>query len=140
MITPLDIKPAIAHYLLRQWLPQAGGTTLSMLRPDRGLIKEPIRSEIFGAIRLQQHGRSLGTAHAAARGRPRRGAFFPRIHDNIRMLREAHDYIGMQEVAGHHVSSAGEWLLENFHVVLAQSKLIRDGLPPRYFRDLPFLG
>ena len=36
-----------------------------MLDPDRGAIERPIRSEIFGVARFEQHGRSLGEAHAA---------------------------------------------------------------------------
>jgi len=111
-----------------------------MLDPARGLIDTPIRADIFGSGRFQQHGRSLGEAHAVCVKSPRRTAFFPRIQDNIRVLREAHAYIGLQEVAGHHVSPAGEWLLDNFHVVLAQIKEIHDGLPLRYFHDLPVLA
>jgi cyclic beta-1,2-glucan synthetase len=111
-----------------------------MLKPDRGLIEGPIRGEIFGSARFQQHGISLGQAHAVYADAPRRTPFFPRIRDNIRMLREAHAYIGLQEVSGHHVNPAGEWLLDNFHVVLAQIKEIHDGLPLRYFQDLPVLA
>jgi cyclic beta-1,2-glucan synthetase len=125
---------------LHQWLPQAGTAALQMLRPQRGLIESPIRAEIFGVARFQQHGISLGQAHEVGAKPPRRTAFFPRIQDNIRVLREAHAYIGLQEVAGHHVSPAGEWLLDNFHVVLAQVKEIHDGLPLRYFHDLPVLA
>lgn len=111
-----------------------------MLNPERGLIEAPIRAEIFGSGRFQQHGLSLGQAHEVCVKSPRRTAFFPRIQHNIRVLREAHAYIGLQEVAGHHVSPAGEWLLDNFHVVLAQIKEIHDGLPRRYFHDLPVLA
>lgn len=125
---------------LHQWLPQAGAPALSMLRPERGLIEAPIRAEIFGSSRFQQHGLSLGQAHDVRAKAPRRAPFFPRIKDNIRMLCEAHAYIGLQEVAGHHISPAGEWLLDNFHVVLAQIKEIHDGLPRRYFNDLPVLA
>jgi cyclic beta-1,2-glucan synthetase len=126
--------------LLHHWLPKAGAPALAMLRPQRGMIEAPIRADIFGSARFQQHGLSLGQAHEVCVKAPRRTTFFPRIRDNIRVLREAHAYIGLQEVSGNHVSPAGEWLLDNFHVVLAQIKEIHDGLPLRYFRDLPVLA
>ena len=64
--------------------------------------------------------------------------FFPRLQENIAVLREAHRYIG-QQARSVEVDPAGEWLLDNFHVVVAQIKEIHDGLPRRYFRDLPVL-
>ncbi len=104
------------------------------------MIEAPIRAESFGAARFEQHGLSLGLAHAVCVRSKRGTPFFPRIADNIRVLREAHAYIGLQEIAGRHISPAGEWLLDNFHVVQAQIKEIHDGLPLRYFRDLPVLA
>ena len=123
---------------LRRHVPNAAPEALAILDPARGALEPPIRAEIFAAARFRQHGRSLGEAHAA-RLRTSRSAFFPRLHDNIAVLREAHRYIGSQERSGRHVSPAGEWLLDNFHVVVAQIKEIHDGLPRRYFRDLPVL-
>ncbi len=40
---------------------------------------------------------------------------------------------------GYEVSPAAEWLLDNFHLIEAQAREIKDGLPRRYFRDLPVL-
>ncbi|MEP6558940.1 MAG: carbohydrate-binding protein, partial [Burkholderiales bacterium] len=117
----------------------AGAEALALLDPVRGALQSPIRAEIFGCMRFQQHGRSLGEAHAAQWQSRRADAFFPRIEENIRVLREAQHYIGVQAHTGHHVSPAGEWLLDNFYVVLAQVKEIHDGLPRRYYRDLPVL-
>jgi len=124
---------------LRRLVTGASRETLALLDPARGLLDAPIRAEIFGAERFRQHGRSLGQAQAARVQGPRTAAFFPRLDDNIAVLREAHELIGMQERAGHHVSPAGEWLLDNFHLVLAQIQQIHDGLPRRYFRKLPVL-
>ncbi len=124
---------------LRQLLPGATDALLTLLDPARGPLERPIRSEIFGPERFAQHGRSLAATHAA-RYAPRGSAtFFPRLQDNIEVLREAHDYIARHAGAGHEVSPAAEWLLDNFHVVQAQLREIRDGLPRRYFRDLPVL-
>ncbi len=132
----------------RQWLPRlewpwttprGGDAARAMLDASRGPIEAPVRAEIFGAARFQQHGRSLAATHEARIEGRRVPAFFPRMRSNVAVLREAHRYIGMQARSGQHISPAGEWLLDNFHVVLAQVKEIHDGLPRRYFRDLPVL-
>ncbi|WP_051603148.1 GH36-type glycosyl hydrolase domain-containing protein [Simplicispira psychrophila] len=101
-------------------------------------MEAPIRAEIFGSARFAQHGASLAQAHQA-RVHGRMAPFFPRLRDNIRVLREAHDAIAQRDAAGHHIGPAGEWLLDNFYVVMAQVKEIHDGLPRSYFRDLPVL-
>ncbi len=123
----------------RPLLPGAAKQALALLDPARGALEAPIRAEIFGAQRFQQHGHSLGESHVeVVRARPST-AFFPRLRDNITVLREAHHYIGLQERSGAPVSPAGEWLLDNFHIVATQLHEIHAGLPRRYFLDLPVL-
>ena len=124
---------------LQRHLPNVGPQALALLDPSRGPVEPPIRSEIFGSARFQSHGRSLGLTHEARLQAWRSSTFFPRLQENIGVLREAQLYIGLQEHVGHHVSPAGEWLLDNFYIVAAQVKEIHDGLPRRYFRDLPVL-
>src|SRR3982750_3179112 len=87
----------------------------AILDPTRGVVEAPIRSEIFGRGRFAQHGCSLADTHRAESGAAwwRRGGFFPRLQDNIRILREAHAYIGEQARSGYQVSPAAEWLLDN---------------------------
>src|SRR5688572_27138315 len=101
---------------LHRWVPGASEDAAALLDESRGALEPPIRAEIFGTARFQQHGRSLGEAHAAriATGL-RRAPFFPRIRDNLRVLRDTHHYIARQLDTGRHVSPAGEWLLDNFH-------------------------
>ena len=124
---------------LARQLPEAGTQILALLDPKRGPIEFPVRSEIFGVRRFVQHGKSLGDAHHVRVGR-RASPFFPRLGQNIAVLREAHAFIALQVSTGHHVYPAGEWLLDNFYVVLGQLKEIHEALPLRYFRDLPVLA
>ncbi|MDP9043944.1 MAG: carbohydrate-binding protein, partial [Pseudomonadota bacterium] len=126
-----------AFELLRL-VPDAPESTLLILDGARGAVDPPNRSEIFGPERFAQHGRSLGDTHRA-RTASRSAAFFPRLEDNIRVLRQAQRYIGAQARTGYQVSPAAEWLLDNFHLIEGQLKEIHDGLPRRYFRDLPVL-
>jgi cyclic beta-1,2-glucan synthetase len=124
---------------LLRLVPDAPAALGDILDPERGPLERPNRSEIFGPERFAQHGVSLGVTHAARFAPSGSTAFFPRLRDNIRILREAHHYIGWQAKTGYDVSPAAEWLLDNFHLIEAQLREINDGLPRRYFRDLPVL-
>ena len=109
-----------------------------LLSSGLGELEPPIRAEIFGLTRLEQHGRSLAQAHVESGSAPSKARpFYPRLQQNLRVLRLSHAYIADQERTGHHVSPAGEWLLDNFHLIESQLKEIHDGLPRGYFRSLP---
>ncbi|MDP2368100.1 GH36-type glycosyl hydrolase domain-containing protein [Rhodoferax sp.] len=129
----------MAHSELQRLVPAASAALCAILHGARGALQAPIRSEIFGLQRLAQHGRSLGETHRAARAGIRPTSFFPRLRDNIRVLREAHQYIAMQATTGYDISPAGEWLLDNFHLIEAQLEEVHAGLPRRYFQALPVL-
>jgi cyclic beta-1,2-glucan synthetase len=110
-----------------------------LLAGEPGPLLWPIRSEIFGPQRFAQHGRSLGLTHEARRAGWGRAGFFPRLLDNIRMLREAYQVLLAQTSGGDDVSPASLWLLDNFHLIDAQLLTIHEGLPRSYFRALPVL-
>ena len=124
---------------LLRLVPAAPERLRAILARERGLVEPPIRSEIFGLQRFAQHGRSLGETHRASIAASGAAAFFPRLQDNIRVLREAHAYIGVHASTGYDISPAAEWLLDNFHLIEAQLKEIHEGLPYSYFRSLPVL-
>ena len=112
-----------------------------LLLGPRVEMAQPIRAELFGVQRFEQHGRSL------ARAQPVRDAdstswgpaFFPRVQENILALRQAYDYIAVTSLSGHYVTPAAEWLLDNFHLIEAQLQQIQEGVPHRYYADLPKL-
>ena len=124
---------------LRRQLPEAPQALCDILDAARGPVQPPLRSEIFGHQRFEQHGRSLGETHRAGPAKARSASFFPRLRGNIDALREAHRYIGEQASTGYDISPAAEWLLDNFHLIEAQLKEIHEGLPRSYFRTLPVL-
>ncbi|RST54891.1 GH36-type glycosyl hydrolase domain-containing protein [Variovorax sp. DXTD-1] len=103
----------------------------------------PIRAELFGAQRFEQHGRSLARAQVVEIDprRAREGApFFPRVDENLESLRNAFDYIALISQSGRYVSPAAEWLLDNFHLVEAQLQQINEGVPRSYYARLPKLA
>ena len=101
-----------------------------------------IRAELFGAQRFEQHGRSLAEAQPVReKSRHADGpSFFPRVQENIAVLRQAYDYVASGSHSGQYVTPAAEWLLDNFHLVEAQLQQIHDGVPRRYYADLPKLA
>jgi cyclic beta-1,2-glucan synthetase len=129
----------MARPRLKHLIPQAGTELLSLLDASRGLLLPPLRSEIFGPLRLAAHGRSLGATHRAATPSWRTVTFFPRLRSNIRVLREAYRFISAQARSGHEIGPADEWLLDNFHLIEAQFEAVHEGLPRNYYRALPVL-
>ena len=118
------------------WIPNE---IVRVLEARSGQALEPIRAELFGPERFEQHGRSLGASHRARKVTFTQATFYPRLQDNIRTLRMAHRYIARQATEGHEIGAAAEWLLDNFHLIEDQLREIREGLPARYYRSLPVL-
>ena len=104
---------------------------------DSSLAEEPIRAELFGIDRLEQHGESLAVAHRAKGKPPRARPLLPRVRDNARVLLGGYRNIAATVLAKHEITPAAEWLLDNFHVVDEQLREIRDHLPRGYYRLLP---
>ena len=124
---------------LAELIPRASPLLLALLSAQRAQPQAPIRAELFGLQRFARHGRSLGATHHVKTDHPRSAMFFPRLRDNVAALRRAQLYIAEQAATGYDLSPAAEWLLDNFHLIEAQLKEVRDGLPVRYFRALPVL-
>ncbi|MDB5731089.1 MAG: cation tolerance protein CutA, partial [Variovorax sp.] len=105
-------------------------------------IEAPIRAELFGRQRFEQHGRSLARAQGTGPG-GRGGTqarFFPRVDANLESLRRAFDYLALTSQSEHYVAPAAEWLLDNFHLIEAQLQQIRVGMPRSYYQRLPKLA
>ncbi|MBM2853116.1 MAG: glycosyl transferase [Steroidobacteraceae bacterium] len=100
-------------------------------------VDEPIRAELFGVERLEQHAESLAAADRVTKNPTRGRDLLPRVRDNGRVLLNA--YHSIVEAVGEKrdITLAEEWLLDNFHVVDEQVREIRDHLPKSYYRRLP---
>jgi len=62
-----------------------------------------------------------------------------RLKDNAAALLAAYQDSAKSLKAGHPITPAAEWLLDNFHTVDAQLRQIKADLPPDYYRQLPKL-
>ncbi len=100
---------------------------------------KPLRDELLSIERLEERARSLAAAFTVDANRHARSVF-PRFEDNARLLRRAYRTIGEDLRGRQFVTSAGEWLVDNFHMVTAVVADIRRNLPHGYYRELPALS
>ena len=102
----------------------------------------PIRGELLGAEHLAERARTLAATQRLAVGTRRRGRprLLARLQDTARILGDAHDRLAAAADREADVSPAGEWLLDNFHVVQEHIREVNESLPRGYYRELPELA
>ena len=102
--------------------------------------EELIREELFGPERLEEHARSLAEAQEV-KPRPAAAHRSPRACGKTRpSLLTSYRAIAATVEAGHTITPAAEWVLDNYHIVEEQIFEIRGDLPPGYYRELPKLA
>src|SRR5437899_2091557 len=102
--------------------------------------EDPIRAELFGIERLEQHAEGLAAAQGVLRQSRRGRRLLQRVEHNGRVLRESYRVIANAIREERAITPAAEWLVDNFHVVDEQLREIRDDLPPGFYRELPKLA
>ena len=108
-------------------------------KPSPWDSEQPIREELFSVERLESHASSLAVAQTVA-SRPTRGLpLAGRLADNGAVLLSAYRSIVKAIDDGRQITPAGEWLIDNFHLVERQIRQISTDLPPGYYRQLPKL-
>ena len=96
--------------------------------------EQPIREELFSVERLEAHAKSLAVAQTIA-SHPTRGlALAARLADNSTVLLSAYRSIVKAIEDGRQITPAGEWLIDNFHLVETQIRQISTDLPPIFDR------
>ena len=99
----------------------------------------PLRSELFSADQMEQHGNNLAAAHRLAPGRaPDR--LLTRLAENERILLEVCDLLSAAVTANRRITPAAEWLLDNFYLIDEQIRTAKRHLPKGYSRELPRLA
>ncbi|MEO5825664.1 MAG: glucoamylase family protein [Gemmatimonadales bacterium] len=114
--------------------PRAPGWTA-----EDGSLQDPIRAELFGPERLEQHAASLANAQQVIRIAIKGGPLLERVRDNRRVLRAMQARIAEAVTDERWITPSAEWLLDNFYIVDEQLREIRDDLPRGFYRELPKL-
>ncbi|WP_456307031.1 GH36-type glycosyl hydrolase domain-containing protein [Lichenicola cladoniae] len=102
--------------------------------------RTPVRAELFGVERLEQHARSLAAAQTVTAGRTRGSRLSNRLADNAAFLLQANRVLAKSAEDGHHATPAAEWLADNYHLVDMQIREIGIDLPPGFYVQLPKLA
>jgi cellobiose phosphorylase len=103
------------------------------------LDEAPLRSELFTADQMEQHGKHVAAAHELTNKRvPDR--LLPRLADNEQALVEVSSLLAQSAEAHRRVTPAGEWLLDNFYLIEEEIRTAKRHLPPGYSRELPRLS
>ena len=98
----------------------------------------PLRSELFSAHQMEQHGKILAGMHQLKPGRPR-NRLLTRLAENESLLLEVHNLLTEDVNADRRIAPAGEWLLDNFYLIEEQIRTAKRHLPKGYSRGLPHL-
>jgi len=106
--------------------------------PSQAFVR-PLRAELFSDEQLRRHAIGLAGRH---RLDPQHGPnrLLSRLADNEQVLIQAYDLVTESGTGNRRGSPAGEWLLDNFHLIEAQIRLTRLHLPRTYSRELPRLS
>ena len=100
----------------------------------------PIRGELFGIERLEEHARSLAGAQPITTKRSRGPGLPDRLAENADFLLNANRALAPAAEDGRELTPAAEWLTDNYHLVELQIHEIGIDLPPRYYAQLPKLA
>ncbi len=99
----------------------------------------PLRSELFSAEQMERHGKTLAAAHRLTPRRAR-DPLLPRLAANESVLSGVCKRLTAAVSANDRVTPAGEWLLDNFHLIEEQIGTAKRHLPRGYSRELPRLA
>jgi cellobiose phosphorylase len=93
--------------------------------------------ELLGLEPLEEHARRLAALFTVSLRRRGGRAHLKRLRQHTQALRRIYRSLADDAARGEPPSPATEWLLDNFHIVLAAVRDIHHDLPTAFFRRLP---
>lgn len=100
--------------------------------------EEPLRSELFSADQMAQHGKVLAGLHQLT-DKHAPDQLLSRLADNETILIGVCTLLKDAIGDGCRITPAGEWLLDNFYLIEEQISTTKRHLPKGYSRELPRL-
>ena len=99
----------------------------------------PLRAELFNADQMEVHGSVLAASHRLSASR-RPDRLMSRLIDNYGVLLSTRSLLTQTVKAQDPITPAGEWLLDNFHLIEEQIRTAKKNFPRGYSRELPILN
>ncbi|RTZ42569.1 glycosyl transferase [Candidimonas sp. SYP-B2681] len=129
MLSEIPLKDRFFQYLSR-----------SRARMGPWHDRAPVRAELFGIERLEQHAQSLAAAQSITGSPPHVSSLQKRLNENAAVLLTVYRGSARELESGRSIVPAAEWLLDNYHLVEQHVREIREDLPPGFYRQLPKLA
>ncbi len=108
-------------------------------RPTIPVMAEPgLSAELFSDEQMAELGKVLARSHHLT-DTFKPGILLKRIAKSEKNLFEAHHILLEATSSGHHITPAGEWLLDNFYLIEEHIRIIKRYLPKDYEKGLPQL-
>ena len=125
--------------LFENWRRLTDEVTENSVTEQYGGNEAPLRSELFSAGQMEQHGKILAGLHAVSEDHaPDR--LLARLADNEAVLLEVRNLVADAVKGSRRITPAGEWLLDNFYLIEEQIRMAKRHLPKGYSRELPRLS
>ncbi|OPX93977.1 MAG: N,N'-diacetylchitobiose phosphorylase [Syntrophorhabdus sp. PtaB.Bin006] len=99
----------------------------------------PLRSELFSAAQMEQHGKALAGTHTLSTGHTPE-QLLTRLGENEDVLLNVRELLTEAVKGNRRITPAGEWLLDNFYLIEEQVRTAKRHLPKGYSRGLPRLS
>ncbi|MBW8311684.1 MAG: glycosyl transferase [Rhizobium sp.] len=101
--------------------------------------ESPLRARLLSAEQMKQRGAELAHAHPI-RARAGPDCLLGRLVENDRVITQAVDLLEEVVQSQRRLAPAGEWLIDNAHLVHEQIRIAQRHLPKHYSRELPQLA
>ena len=111
----------------------------SVLSLATSVEEAPLRSELFSADQMEQYGKTLAGTHKIT-ARRTRDPLLARLAANEIRLVEVCNLLTASVSENQRITPAGEWLIDNFHLIEDQIATAKRHLPRGYSRELPRLA
>jgi len=137
-------RPPFPHHEIR--IPWLGAHTHRRPPPTaEDVWAGPIRGELLGTEQLAERARTLARDQHAEPDRRRRRWRTPparllvRLAHTRELLESINARLAAAAARGTDIGPAGDWLLDNIHVLREHARQVHESLPRDYFRQLPVL-
>lgn len=101
--------------------------------------EQPLRARLLTVHEMVTRVQELAAQHRLSQAKAH-DRLLPRLASNEEEIGRAQAMLEANLRDGIAITPAGDWLLDNRHVINEQIQLARRHLPPRYSRSLPMLG
>ena len=123
--------------MLSGWRESSGGGALPA--DDDVDNHLPLRSELFSALQMAAHGKTLAATHQLSK-RGGRDRLLSRLAKNAGVITLTCQDLTNAIKAGRQITPASEWLLDNFYLIEEQIRTAKRHLPRDYSKELPRLA